>query len=102
MLHFVEELKARKIKTWCRYVLVPNITDDLNDIDLLAAYVKQHENMLGVELLPYHRLGVDKWAVMDIEYPLEGCKTPTKQETQTVIQRLHAAGVKVMCDVPSH
>lgn len=101
MIKFARELSDRNLPAWCRYVLIPGMTDSVNDLQMLIDFLKEHPNFLGVELLPYHRLGVEKWHVMGLEYPLEHCRTPTLQQTQGALRQLEDAGIRVMCDVPS-
>lgn len=52
----------------------------------------------GVELLPYHILGKNKWDEMGLKYPLEGMQTPPLAKTLEVIDTLEAAGLNVICD----
>ncbi len=60
---------------------------------------------LGVELLPYHRLGVDKYDQLSIPYPLEGVSPPKASETRVFLQQLQLGleGVnkRVICNLPA-
>ncbi len=38
----------------------------------LEDYIRSLKNVAGVELLPYHVLGVHKYQALEIDYPLKG------------------------------
>ena len=58
--------------------------------------------MMGVELLPYHLLGKNKWDELGLKYPLEGVQTPSIEETLRVVDQLEASGINVICDAKRH
>ena len=64
---------------WIRHVLVPEKTDDDEDLQRLRAFIDTLNNVEKVEVLAYHTLGVKKWEDMDILYPLEGIEPPTQE-----------------------
>lgn len=64
---------------WLRHVLVPGITDDPNALQKLADFVNPMENIVRVDILPYHTLGVAKWHALKIPYRLENVKSPTAE-----------------------
>eukprot|EP00882_Tetradesmus_deserticola_P007370 GHRQ01007764.1.p2 GENE.GHRQ01007764.1~~GHRQ01007764.1.p2 ORF type:complete len:162 (+),score=67.17 GHRQ01007764.1:363-848(+) len=97
-LRFAAELKAHGIPLWLRYVLIPGYTDDPKDIDMLVDFAQQQPTLQGVELLPYHRLGVNKWHELGLRYPLEGVSVPTLEQTLRVVDRLEGSGLNVTCD----
>lgn len=100
VLHFIEELNHKNIPFWIRYVLIPGHTMASEDIDLLVEFSKRQSSCLrGVELLPYHRLGVEKWRQLGIAYPMEHVEPPGREEVVAVAERLEAEGINVMCDV---
>lgn len=41
-----------------------------------------------MDILPYHTLGVHKWEVMGLEYPLTGQRSPTKDEVKSFMGKL--------------
>ncbi|MDE6536247.1 MAG: pyruvate formate lyase-activating protein [Muribaculaceae bacterium] len=62
---------ARKGKdVWLRYVLVPGISDSEEDIHELGRQLGPMTNIRRVEILPYHTLGVHKYAAMGLPYKL--------------------------------
>lgn len=79
-LDCAERLVRLKKKMWIRYVLVPDLTDDDNDILRLADYVARLGACVErVEVLPFHQMGAFKWKELGIPYALERTPTPTPE-----------------------
>jgi len=77
-LRFAERLSEMKKPTWLRYVLVPGWTDNLADIDHLAAYAAKL-NMEKVEVLPFHKMGEPKWEALKLPYMLKDTQPPSPE-----------------------
>ncbi|PSC70718.1 pyruvate formate-lyase 1-activating enzyme [Micractinium conductrix] len=97
-LGFVEELEKRGIPYWLRYVLMSGHTDQQEDIDAMVEFCCDKKSMQAVEVLPYHLLGVEKWAAEGKEYPLKGMQSPSEAEVKRFLDGLKAGGVKVLCN----
>ena len=82
-LDFAERL-ARLGKTMrIRYVLVPDWSDDPEDIAKMADYIKGLNGDIElIEVLPFHQLGISKWDKLGMDYKLRDLRTPTPQETE--------------------
>ena len=81
-LDFAQRLVRLKKKVWIRYVLVPGLTDDDNDILRLADFVVGLGSIVErVEVLPFHQMGAFKWRELGIDYPLEHTPTPSVEAT---------------------
>ena len=52
----------------------------------------------GVELLPYHLYGRNKWRALGLDYPLEGVAPPPPGDVARVVGRLRDAGLRVLCE----
>ena len=74
---------------WIRRVLVPNLTNDDNELNNLYNFISSLKTVKKVEILPYHTLGIFKWENLGIKYPLEGYKPPTKEEVEKAEKILH-------------
>lgn len=58
-----------------RVPLLKGINDGERDIEALVRFLspyRDHRNCKGIDLLPYHKLGVGKYAQLDRSYPLPG------------------------------
>lgn len=62
---------------WLRYVLVPGFTDGEEYLRRLGERFKDYDQVERIEILPYHTLGVYKYAELGRKNPLEGTKPPT-------------------------
>ncbi|MCI2426490.1 pyruvate formate lyase-activating protein [Candidatus Acetothermia bacterium] len=84
ILKNISYLNSLQKPFWLRYVVIPGITDDTDDIHRLAEFLAQFNSLQWVDLLPYHRLGVQKWHALNKEYPLLRTKPPTEKEMEQV------------------
>ena len=69
---FLAAAQAAEIPLWVRHVVVPGLTDGEEHLEGLERYLQTIRRIQRVELLPYHTLGVHKYAALGIPYPLEG------------------------------
>lgn len=69
---FLEYLESIGKPVWIRHVLVPGYTADEASLKSLADMIRPFSCITKVELLPYHTLGVFKYAELGISYPLDG------------------------------
>ena len=60
-LQFAERLARRRRPVWLRYVLVPGVTDDIEDIAKTAGFAGGLGNVARVDVLPFHQMGKYKW-----------------------------------------
>lgn len=80
-----------------RMPLVPGLNADAREIaarrDFLAPFAAQ-KNFLGVDLLPYHRLGAHKYAQLGQQYGLPDQQTASDAELADWQNILEEAGIK--------
>ncbi|WP_431802532.1 pyruvate formate-lyase-activating protein [Microbacterium sp. bgisy203] len=85
-------------EVWIRFVLVPGLTDDVENVEKVAEYAASlNEIMPGtvtrVEVLPFHQMGRDKWAALGRDYLLEDTEPPTPELTERVREKFRAHGL---------
>ncbi|WP_420240086.1 pyruvate formate-lyase-activating protein (plasmid) [Telmatobacter bradus] len=85
-LRFARRLAVEQRPVWLRYVLVPGLTDQKDDIEALAEFAATMGNVERVDVLPFHQLGKEKWHELGFEYKLESVLPPTKMQIDEVIQ----------------
>ncbi len=74
---------------WIRHVLIPNVTDDVNDLEKIHEFISSLKTVERVEVLPYHTLGIAKWESLGIKYLLAGVPTPTQEQINIAEKILH-------------
>jgi pyruvate formate lyase activating enzyme len=65
-----------------RMPVVPSVNDDDENLRSLARFCLSLPGLKGVELLPYHRLGVAMYRELGRDYPLHAIKTPSREHME--------------------
>ncbi len=92
---FGDRLAERKIPVWVRFVLVPGLTDAVDNVDAVAEIVARWPNVERVEVLPFHQMGEDKWDRLNLPYPLHGVHPPDNELQERVRDQFRARGLTV-------
>ena len=90
---FAKRLAANRRPMWVRFVLVPGLTDDFDDIKRIAAFAAQLRNVQRVDVLPFHQLGRYKWHELGIQYSLEQTEPPAADVVEQVCDLFRAEGL---------
>jgi pyruvate formate lyase activating enzyme len=94
VLAFSARLVDHELKVWIRFVLVPGLTDGPDEIAQVADLAADLGAIVDrVEVLPYHRLGVDKYAALGRAYPLLGTPTPTRESVDQALAIFRERGL---------
>lgn len=92
-LDFAELLAAQKKRMWARCVVVPGLTDDLPTFEKLASYLKQLGNVEKVEVLPFHKMGEEKWKALGLPYELTDTLPPSKNQIEVICALFETHGL---------
>lgn len=68
------------VPTWIRYVLVPGLTDDMNDMKNLVEFLHTFSNIQKIDVLPFHKEGEYKWMNRGIPYELTDTLPPSPEQ----------------------
>jgi len=93
-LEFARRLAARRRPIWLRYVLVPGLTDDPEDVAKTAAFAAELGNVERVDVLPFHQMGQYKWKKLGLEYTLENTPSPSNELVEQTCALFRSAGLK--------
>lgn len=80
---------------WVRYVLVPGLSDAVDNVEKVAAFCATLESLQRVEILRFHQMGRDKWHELGLAYPLENVETPSPELTERVRNQFRSRGLTV-------
>ena len=70
-----------------RVPLLKGVNDGGQDLESLVRFLepyKDHRNCKGIDLLPYHKMGVNKYAQLGREYPLPGDPALSEEDLERV------------------
>ena len=92
-LAFARRLAARRRPIWIRFVLVPGLTDDWDDLAKTAEFAAGLGNVERVEVLPFHQMGRFKWERLGLAYTLRDVEPPTPAAVERACEVLRKAGL---------
>ncbi len=75
ILENLKELLRRKYNVMIRMPLLKGVNDCQDDIENVMEFLmpfRDYRNFKGIDLLPYHKMGVNKYNQLGIEYPIDG------------------------------
>ncbi len=81
-LRFSDHLRRIGKRMWLRLVLVPGHTDDPADLERLGKHFRDFQNIEELCILPYHTLGVYKYAELGIPYALANVHPPSREDVE--------------------
>ncbi len=86
VMEFLGYLNEKNTKTTLRYVVIPTINDDDENIAKLNEIAKAHSCVDKIELLPFRTICQTKYDEMKIEFPFGHIR----QADETLIKRLNS------------
>ncbi len=78
-----------------RMPLIPSLNDSEDNLKALGELCLGFKRPVEIQLLPYHRLGIETYLRMSVPYTLQDIDTPTQQEMETHAGALRRMGLKV-------
>ena len=82
ILAFAKYLEKKNIPLWIRHVVVVGYTDKKEDLIKLGEFIGGLRNLKGLDVLPYHTMGVNKYKELGIPYRLDGVPALSKSDAQ--------------------
>lgn len=78
-----------------RLVVVPGLNDSLDELSARMEIIKEWDTVEQIDLLPYHRYGVAKYARLGLDYPLDGIEEHSEEEIERMRAHLETFGLPV-------
>ena len=95
VLDFARRLAERKRPIWVRFVLVPGLSDDAENIAHIAKFSAGLGNVQRVDVLPFHQMGRFKWKELKLNYTLDGVQPPSVGTIERVCAQFRSEGLRV-------
>jgi len=81
-----------------RVPVLKGVNDGNSELDQLVRFLKpysEHKNFKGIDLLPYHKMGVHKYSQLDREYPIKGEPGLSEADLERIESRIRQHGIPV-------
>lgn len=80
---------------WIRYVLVPGLTDGVDNVQRVADFVAELKSVERAEILRFHQMGASKWQKLGLDYKLAHVEPPSAELTERVREQFRGRGLTV-------
>jgi pyruvate formate lyase activating enzyme len=91
---FARRLASRRKPIWVRFVLVPGLTDDPEDVSAIARFAAELGNVERVDVLPFHQMGRFKWKELGLDYTLPDTEPPSSELVERTCALFRAQGLQ--------
>ena len=83
-------------KVRVRFPLVPGLNDTLQELSRLGEFCSALPGLESLEILPYHRSGIEKYARLQRDYKLENTNPPDQERLEETAAFLKGFGLQVL------
>ncbi|WP_432667622.1 glycyl-radical enzyme activating protein [Wukongibacter baidiensis] len=94
ILKNLRKLAQNGNKIWIRIPIIPGINDDDLNIKMTSDYISSL-NIEEVFILPYHRIAMDKYRRLNMEYKVPDIREPMDEEMKIIDQKFKDNGIIV-------
>ena len=77
------------------FPIIPGINDDDKNVTRTAKFISSLPNIQQVNLLLYHRAGIEKYKNLGKPYKLDKIQPPSNQRVKSVKEKMEAFGIRV-------
>ena len=92
---YARRLSALGRPMWVRFVLVPGLTDEYDNVERVADICAGLKSLERVEILRFHQMGREKWHKLGLTYMLEDTQPPDPDLTERVRGQFRSRGLTV-------
>jgi pyruvate formate lyase activating enzyme len=78
-----------------RVPIIPGINDDDETVQQIGSFASALPCLIGVDILPYHHIGIDKYLRLNKPYRLFETRQPSADRMAEIAQQLHQFGLSV-------
>lgn len=95
ILRNLQALSQRGHDIFLRVPIIPGINDDDEEVRRIGAFAAALPRLERVDILPYHRAGVEKYGRLNEVYELPETRPPSDERMAEITQMLRGFGLQV-------
>lgn len=89
----LKALVERGAAVLVRVPLVPGVNDDPGEVAMLAGFAGALPGIRGIEILPYHAIGADKYERLGARYAMGDVQPPAPGRVREIVRVMREAGL---------
>lgn len=90
----IEKISKLEKSFIIRIPVIPGYNDSDNNIIETCRFAKSLNNLMGIELLPYHKLGKCKYEYLGMDYLLGNVNIPSNKKMKYITKLVKSQGIK--------
>lgn len=96
VLDNLKRLSSLKVNLKLRFPLIPTMTDTVENMDQIMAFLTQETRFRQIHILPFHATGLAKYERLKRNYELKQINPPRAEQVEKVRLKFEAGGFKTM------
>ncbi len=92
----LKKLKEKNVDIFLRLPIIKGINDSMTDAEEVLEVIRGNENIKQINLLEYHKMGMEKYPRLGKKYELTGDEKPDKETIDGLKNFYEKAGYKVV------
>lgn len=96
ILKNIAEVLSSGAEVLVRMPLIPGVNDDQQNLEAVGTFLEKQRSNVQLELLPYHRMGEDKYKRLDRSYEMDEIQPSTLEEMAKAIEILAKFDISVI------
>ena len=85
---FLQLTAMKNVPLWIRHVVVPGLTDGMGHLRRVKAKAESYPNFEKLEFLPFHKLCMEKYERLGLEFPLKDTPAMNPDALKTMVAQL--------------
>ena len=82
---FLQLTAMKNVPLWIRHVVVPGLTDGMDHLRRVKAKAESYPNFEKLEFLPFHKLCMEKYERLGLEFPLKDTPAMNPDALKTMV-----------------
>ena len=82
------------VKLIIRTPVIPTFNATKEEISDIARFASSLKGVTEMHILPYHRIGTDKYKGLSRDYSLTGIEPPSKETMNELLEAVNSFGLK--------
>lgn len=75
----IRKMDCLGTEMWIRTPIIPGVNDNLNSVLSISGFVKKLKNVKKLELIPFHKLALNKYNSLGMEYKAWNLEIPSQE-----------------------